>query len=73
MKVRMGARVHNLGGAERLIKPPAGEKEVTRANAPPIDAQQLEKFGGQRNKTVLVSLALYNPDHHALAVDIADA
>lgn len=69
----VGTGVHNLGGAERLIKPRAGEKKVTRANAPPIGAQQLEKFGGQRNKTVLVSLALYNPDHHALDVDIADA
>jgi len=73
MKARMGARVHNFGGAERLIEPPTGEKKITRVNAPPIGAQQLEKFGGQRDKTVLMSLALYNPDHHALAVNIADA
>jgi pyruvate carboxylase len=72
MKTRMGARVLNFGRAERLIKPSAGEKKGTRANVPPIGAQQLQKFGRQRNKTVLVSLALHNANHHPLAVDVAD-
>ena len=72
MKASVGASIHNFGSAERLIEPPAGEKKITRANAPPIGAQQIEKFGRQWNIPILVSFALDNPNHHALAVDIAD-
>src|SRR5207253_2110520 len=36
----------------------------------PVDAQSLQQLGAQRNLAVAAALALVNPNHHALTVDV---
>jgi hypothetical protein len=69
----VGTGVHNFGNPKGLIKPPARKEKLARPHASPISPKQLKQFGRQRNQAIFVPLSLHNPNHHALAVDIADA
>jgi hypothetical protein len=50
----------------------AGEQPLARPGQAPVAAQDRQKLRRQHGIAVLGALALFDPDHHPPAVDIAD-
>jgi len=47
------------------------EEPFLRLDLPPIRAQQFQQLGGELDIAVPISLALFDANHHALAVDVS--
>src|SRR5208282_3767072 len=61
---------HGLS-AQRLMGNLSWEEPFLRSNFLPIRAQQGQQLGGELDVTVPIPLALFDANHHALAVDVA--
>ncbi len=67
-----------LAGGERIDRVPAGEQPAPGQHhpalvpGPPPGAQQIEQGCRQHGIAVLAPLALVDPDHLALAVDVGE-
>jgi hypothetical protein len=59
--------------AQRFVGRLARKQPRARSYQPPITAQQFQEFRRQLDVTILPSFALFDPNHHALAVDVGDA
>jgi len=59
--------------AQRFAGRLPGKQPVPRSHLPPITAQQFQQLRRQLDVAVLPPLALLDPNHHALAVDIGGA
>jgi hypothetical protein len=57
--------------AQRLMGILPWKKPFLRSNLPPIRAQQLHQLRGEWDVAVPIPLALFDANHHALAVDVA--
>lgn len=60
------------GGIERPVLVTAGKQPALRPGQPPIAAQNPQELRREHDVTVLAALALLDPDHHPLPVDIGD-
>jgi hypothetical protein len=60
------------GRIERPILVTAGKQPALRPGQPPIAAQNPQELRREHDVTVFAALALLDPDHHPLAVDIGD-
>ena len=60
------------GGIERPVLVTAGKQPALRPSQPPIAAQNPQQLRREHDVTVLAALALLDPDHHPLAVDVGD-
>src|ERR1700674_2988652 len=68
----MGNGLADGFSAQRLVENLSWEQPLLRPYGPPIRAQQLQQLGRELDIAVLMTLALLNPDHHALAVDVGN-
>jgi hypothetical protein len=60
------------GGSERPVVVTAGKQPTLRPGEPPVAAQNPQQLRREHDVTVLAALALLDPDHHPLAVDVRD-
>src|SRR5216683_5721550 len=69
----MGDGLSDGLSAQRLVGNLPGEQPFPRSHFPPIGAQQFQQLGGELDVAVLMTFALLDADHHALAVDVGSA
>ena len=68
----------DLSGAERMNRiasgkqPSAMEHPPLCAGFPPPGAQTLQQYWREHGVAVLLSFALFDPQDHALAIDVSD-
>src|SRR6478736_6336790 len=60
------------GYLKRPLLVPAGEQPVLRSGETPVAAQDRQQLRRQHHVTVLAALAVLNPDHHPLTVDVGN-
>ena len=63
---------HGVAG-QRLVGNLTREHPWLGAHSAPITAQQFQQLGGQLDVAILPALALLNPNHHPLAVNVGSA